>query len=485
MDKLLKTVKYISFCFAALFCFELVFGYTGTLIMIHSVAIRHILFIPTFLGLYLFCLLYLIKNRIPLFKSKGEKTSVLKSLKVLDWLMLAFVVSTAASLFVIPKLNGGSFQFAKAEALDSLMMLMLYFPIRFMVSWDEIKLSKLTTVLYWLIFGLSTIHIFLYVGEAMAPGFVESFFDVLRNICGSGSITPTVILGHGGYPRVMFSTSIYILVGFYLLLKKLPELKFYDYLVFFVEITAMMTTMTKSIWFGFFGGIAVFTILYCINAIINKRKTAIVQILVLGLCSLMLITAMDKTIFKGMISIRLGNSFNTTYTPQGTDNDDDSDQDEDKTNLMNLDGEGAALSNTIKIEQTKMLLKQWKEHPIFGLGYGSYIEGYLRSEECPFSYEMQLPALIMKIGIVGIGLLASIVLTMIIYLFRKIKGTDLTAKFAWLFLLGSFGLCVQTNPLLLSFTGMSVVLLLLIECHGFVNSEEKETKAVCSVGDNK
>ena len=71
----------------------------------------------------------------------------------------------------------------------------------------------------------------------------------------------------------------------------------------------------------------------------------------------------------------------------------------------------------------------------------------------------------MKIGVIGIGLLFFLLIAMVVNLRRAKKdGGDTTASYAWLFLLISFGVCVQTNPLLLNYNGMSLIVLLLATC---------------------
>ena len=126
-----------------------------------------------------------------------------------------------------------------------------------------------------------------------------------------------------------------------------------------------------------------------------------------------------------------------------------------------MDEEGAAVSNQIKIEQMYKLLDKWKESPIWGHGYGSYVEGYLRSEEAPFSYEMQLFALLMKIGVLGLGIWLVFFIVQMIYMFRS-KFKNVNNIISWLFLLMVIVICVQTNPLLISFIGMSVVLFMCL-----------------------
>ena len=85
----------------------------------------------------------------------------------------------------------------------------------------------------------------------------------------------------------------------------------------------------------------------------------------------------------------------------------------------------------------------------------------MRSEEAPFSYEMQLPALLMKIGIAGLLIWICFFVIQFIEMIYNRKR-EWIHVFAWLFLLTSLVICVQTNPLLISFTGMSILLFLSI-----------------------
>ena len=91
--------------------------------------------------------------------------------------------------------------------------------------------------------------------------------------------------------------------------------------------------------------------------------------------------------------------------------------------------------------------------------YKRQVEGYLRSEVAPFSYEMQLFSLLMKIGILGLIIWIGFFALQFIVMIKK-KSHNLVHIFAWLFLLMALVVCVQTNPLLISFTGMSVILFL-------------------------
>lgn len=456
MEKALQWLRNIALGMTLVFVIELIFGYTGAMVFIAGTEIRTVLFVLSAGLLYVYCLAYVLANRVKIF-SLRDKNSVFGSFRLFDWVLVAFTISSAVSLFVVPRLTGGSLLLAKREGLACLCMLLLYFPIGFMIRRGLLNFDRFEKILYWLCLVFSVQHIVLYLGETMHGGFIEGYFDLLQSILGPGAQFPPVILGHGGYPRVMFLTSIYIIVGIYLVLRRLPNLRVSDYIVMAVHVTAFLTTMTKSVWYGVIVGLTVFTALYGIKHLRRRNWKELGKYVGLLAGIMALVFILNATLFSGMVAARMNNSFNSSkysITPG-----------EDETELERLDREGAMISNDIKIEQTEKLLGKWMESPILGCGYGAYVEGYTRSEEAIFSYEMQFPALLMKIGVIGIGLLLFLLIAMVVNLRRAKKdGGDTTASYAWLFLLISFGVCVQTNPLLLNYNGMSLIVLLLATC---------------------
>lgn len=455
METVMKWAKRVTFGVTLLFIVELIFGYTGTILYIGSEPIRVVLFAASAVLLYLYSLLYVIVNKVKIF-SRHDKNSVFGTFRLFDWVLLLFVLSTAVSLFIIPRLTGTSLYYAKCEAFDCLCMLLICFPVCFLIRRGELHFARLEKILYWLCAVFSLYHTTLYVGENMHGGFIQAYFNLLKSIFGPQTTLPDVILGHGGYPRVMFITSIYIIVGMYLIFKRLPRLRVYDYIVLGVHVAAFLTTMTKSIWYGVIVGLGIFSALYIIKYLRRKNIKEVLRYVGLVLGIIALVFALNATVFDNMVVVRFQNSFTIVVPPSSNGS---------TTDIEQMDRQGAAISNSIKIEQTEKLLSKWEEHPLFGWGYGAYIEDYIRSTASPFSYEMQFPALLMKTGIVGVGLLLLFLLAMMINL-RKAKknGGDTTASYAWIFLLVSFAVCVQTNPLLLNYNGMSLIVLLVAAC---------------------
>ena len=121
------------------------------------------------------------------------------------------------------------------------------------------------------------------------------------------------------------------------------------------------------------------------------------------------------------------------------------------------DREGSVISNNIKIKQSQLLLRKWLKRPILGYGYGSYLENFIRSEEAPFSYEVVFFSLLMKTGIVGIICWIFLIFSLIYIKYRYGKE-DIYDFSSWLFLSVSFGILVQTNPLLFNSVGIAFLL---------------------------
>ncbi len=459
-------MKNIIFIFPLLFIFELIFGVSGTMIMVGGVAIRHILFILTFISLYGYTLYYLIANRIKFFSI--EKGSFFSSFNWIDIFAVIFELSMLLSMTIIPYIKGTNLHYAYSEVFDSAAIFSLYFAISYLIKEKQIDMRKLLSYLKICIFLFAVEHLVLYFGQEGNEHFIENFFSTFAELVGGNGIIQKVVLGHGGYTRVMFNTSIYLLIGFYIFFYQFKQNRWYDYIAFAVELMALISTVTKSIWFGFGIAFFVISITFFIYGLKENKNIAVKAVVMMILTGVFIIGA-DRLIFGDIVSVRMSNAFITEDNESGdVENESMVDKSSKKKKAAKLDREGAAESNSIKIEQMGRLLEKWKNSPIVGYGYGSFVEGYTRSDEAPFSYEMQFFALLMKIGVGGMAIWVLFFIFQFIEM-AKIKSCDAIHVFAWLFLLAAIVICVQTNPLLISFTGMSVILFLSVmtvnECH--------------------
>ena len=115
-------------------------------------------------------------------------------------------------------------------------------------------------------------------------------------------------------------------------------------------------------------------------------------------------------------------------------------------------------------EQAQPLLDQFLEQPVLGSGFGSYTPRVVRSDEFPFSYELTFYALLMKLGIGGMAVLVAALL-----LALKCIRADLAARskprvFAlWVAFTTGLWFSGATNPMVTSFVGMAVLVLVFID----------------------
>lgn len=107
-----------------------------------------------------------------------------------------------------------------------------------------------------------------------------------------------------------------------------------------------------------------------------------------------------------------------------------------------------------RYEQVGPLIDAWESSPIVGHGFGAHAS-VIRSEDAPFSYEMTVLALMMKLG--AAGLLAFVAVLSAAWI-RTAGGTGIRRNRVACASLGSilaFLLAAATNPFLLNFVGMS------------------------------
>lgn len=79
----------------------------------------------------------------------------------------------------------------------------------------------------------------------------------------------------------------------------------------------------------------------------------------------------------------------------------------------------AAESDDVRQMQMRELVNGIKEHPIFGHGFGSYIETFTRSDSIPFSYEIEYLSFVYQMGIAGFVIFVGGVLLVYISKIRK------------------------------------------------------------------
>ena len=485
-----------------LFLLEMVLGYTGTTLLIAQVPIRTILLYGTFFSLYVFVLLYMIVNKIPIFSCKRK--TIFSYFTFLDYSVLVFLLVMLFSCLITPVIKNGSLSFSIEEVLGILIRLTFYFPLRFMIQWKCISLKNFSKFLYYVLFVLSLSSIILFVLQSHNSNFLNEYFQVLHELSAHTSISPDIILGHN-FVRIYFATSIFILLGVYLFFNKFPKINCFDIIVFVLHIMALIATFLRSMWIGcIIGFLFVFVAIVCI-LIKQKDLQKLLKVAVIGGVVGITIIISDAYVFDGLVIERWDTLFIKSEQSEEhiehNQDDKSSGQDiaiieekignveiveeeivEEKTANVEMaeekigdvsttenesrDDQGVLESNNVRIEQMQKLFEKWKQSPLIGHGFGSYVEDCIRSEVSPYSYEMQFHALLMKTGILGIASLIFLIGAMIYVAIKSWKQVPYKV-IAWFYLLISLGISTQTNPILLSTTGITIVTVLLIVAYDF------------------
>ena len=455
----MKKVKIILSIFPILFLIENIFGYNGTMIMVGGKAIRHWLYLFTFLSLAMQFFLCIREEKYKLFSLKEK--SYIKELSKFDWCTVALCVSFGIWMVLVPMINNGSLSYAKRDAFDALCILVLYFPLSFLIRKKWYDWKKIEGIIYISVIIQSILHMVFYFGETLISGFMEGAFVLWLKVF-KDALLPPIILGHGNTARAIFSTSMFLYVGILICLKKIlieKQKNKLHYLSLVILTLASICTMTKSIWFGFVGatGLVMLVRLFWERKQFYRKHVIQVVLLVVAV-----VLVSDCTVFGGRVMDKVGNAFISSLF---------GDSDKDKDENEKLEEEASKLSNDLKIKQVEYLLEKWQKSPIIGHGYGAYCEDFIRSEEAVFSYEMLAPALLMKLGIAGLLVWAVYFVAMLLHCYKRSRLGYFTL---WTLVLMSYGLAIQTNPFMFSFAGILTILYLALATENGVARETYE-----------
>ena len=460
-DKKNKLIQALIWIFPVLFLIDNILGFNGYQFTIAGKSIRIILFCISVFVLFLYSLAVMKKDGISLFKTKNSKTSIWKILRPFDYCVLLFMFGNALWATVIPMVVRGEMQFSLKD-FSTLLVLVLYFPIAFLVRTGRFQLKKLDKMIYILSLILAVWHCVMYVGEVINPGFYESYYDFIDIISFGTAVRSDVVYGFG-IVRIIQITSVFLLLGTFMAVKYLVKGKWWHIISLVVFSFAICVTYTKSIWFGYIIGLFLYLIPSFFVKIENKFQWR--SIAALGI-ALAIIVALNFTVFNNTVFQR---AFNLARSEQSIEEmqqelEEMAASGKDTSELSNKikDALGTIWSNSLRASQNAALLKKWSESKVLGFGYGAYTEDCIRNEAAPYMYESTLPALIMKLGFVGCFIWVAFILSATVFAIKVFWKNDKNKLFLWLGIACSYGLAVQTNPLLFTFAGISMLLYLLL-----------------------
>ncbi|HCT5329139.1 TPA: hypothetical protein OT047_001756 [Klebsiella pneumoniae] len=124
-----------------------------------------------------------------------------------------------------------------------------------------------------------------------------------------------------------------------------------------------------------------------------------------------------------------------------------------------LDSKASSASDVIRDTQEKAIERRIELSPMLGHGMGSYAPDLIRSLNTPYSYELQIPAMIMQLGYIGTVMFFGITLIPLIYSFAHARSSYVICGgiiYAWWVLGGFF------NPSIYSSSGGATLLFLCL-----------------------
>lgn len=456
----IKWTQVLIWLFPVLFLIDNILGFNGYQFTVAGKSIRIILFCITVAELCVYSLYVIIKEKIALLPSKNANTTIWSMLRPLDYVVLFFIFGNAVWATVVPLFVRGEMIFSLKD-YSTILVLVLYFPLAFLIRTGRLELKILEKMIYVLSIILALWHCVMYIGDTIHPGFYESYYDFIDIISFGTAVRTSVIYGYG-IVRVIQTTSMFLLPGIFMALRYLVNGKWWHTISLAIFIFAICVTYTKSIWFGFVAGL----VLYLGGCMIFKKDNVFrLRCAISAAIAVVMIIVFNFTVFSNTIYERAFNTVDTNQSIELLQQElDKLENDEGRTELENKlkDALGTQQANNMRSQQNRALIKKWSQNKWTGVGFGGYTDDCVRSEQFPYMYESTFPALLMKVGLLGCFVWIVFIGGATIAAARTFWKGKRENLFFWLGIALSFAMAVQTNPFLFTFAGFSVLCYLLI-----------------------
>ena len=473
-------------------------GVNGYQFTFFGIGIRILLFALSMASLCLYCLVIIRQQKIALWKRHSDLPYFWDLIKPLDWFVLGFILWNLFWAVVVPRITPGN----PADGLhefDPMLALLLHFPCAFLLRTGQLKLRS---VIKWFI-PLATLlalwHCVMYLGETASAGFYMGYYDLIDKISFGTAVRTEVIIGIG-ITRIIQVTSVLMIPGMLLLLEYSAEKRrIWPYIALAPMLFGVLVTYTKSIWFGILAGLIVAVIGFCIcvkDTVVKKRVGIFLLVITVMLClfnnSILHNTIVTRTLnLTNSSSIEKINSqiadlqaqmdkLQTDATdptatadptkPVATPDLDKLAQKLEELENQREDAANTAVSKALREKQDAALLGKWSESKWIGFGYGAYVEDCIRNVQFPFMYESLIPAMLLKLGLVGLFGWGVFVAAMVYFAVKALWKKPLQF-WCWIGIGLAYAMAVQTNPFLFTFPGISIMLYLSLsivdaeECH--------------------
>ena len=357
--------------------------------------------------------------------------------------ILGFLLFIISWVVLIPAITHGMIVYSFSDSLPLIAVGVFLCTVDFAKRKNEwIKIRKM---ILWLISVFALLHLVLYGMSRIAPESIGGLQEFLTFIWESSDRNENrfVFLNpmDQGVLRVYFGSSFLLLLGLYFSAQKYksPLFKsgFVGLFVFILTALAIWSTDTRSLMLGAVSFILLFTLFDKVKSTVRLNSINIFFLLILPfLLSFIVIMVIDPRLLEVFGAIREG-------------------------------------SDDLRVEQFWPLLYSFLSHPIFGRGFGASVS-VLRIDGAPYTYELSILALFMKIGLAGL-LLVFGVLSSAIYSVGKNDFRYFPRKIIPLYCLYfSYIMSCIFNPYMFGLFGTFFSLFLLYEYTFLMENREND-----------
>jgi len=480
-------MKKLFWLFPVLFLIDNVMGANGYQFTVFGIGIRILLFALSMASLCLYCLVTIRQQKIALWKRQPDRPYLWEFVKPIDYWVLGFILWNLFWAVAVPRIKPGN-PAGGLDEFDPILTLALHFPCAFLLRTKQMNLRSLLKWLLPLTVLLALWHSVMYLGETASDGFYMGYYDLIDKISFGTAVRTEVITGVG-ITRIIQVTSVLLIPGMLLLLEICAgKRRIWPYLLLAPMLFAVLVTYTKSIWFGILAGlvVAVIGFVICVkDPGVKKRAGMFLLVMTVMLC-LFNNCILHNTIVTRTLNITNPSSIEkldsqiadlqaqmdkiqedatkptdpTAATePVKTEDPEKLAQKLEDLKNQREDAAGTAVSKALREEQDAALLGKWSESKWIGFGYGAYVEDCIRNTAVPFMYESLIPALLLKIGLVGL-LGWGVFVAAMVYFAVKALWKKPIRFWCWVGIGLAYAMAVQTNPFLFTFPGFSIMLYL-------------------------
>ena len=354
-----------------------------------------------------------------------HRMAVKKNKELKDRLIVSFLLISFAFIWIvfIPALGNIDFLSSLKDGMFFIGLVFIFMIAEF--SSAKFDVLKIENFIIFIILILTLIHIALGLLEFFGLVRGEVLAEIVRLVLEPNQNENTQVMV--GYMleetfRVFWISSMFIFIGIALTIKNLSKALSWKNIGFIaLLLLALFFTKTRSLIIASL----LFPILFYLTKMVLNKETKF-----------------QKTHF-AVIFLFLMPFFVSMLN---------------STSVLDFFGLSREISDNIRIDQQSYLMDSFFKNPILGSGFGSY-STEIRSETSPWSYELNMVALLMKIGISGLLLLYVTIYKIFTFYGRHANKANLAHSYALLLSIIFIG---STNPMLFNLAGLLVIFIIIL-----------------------